>query len=595
MTIESVLQLPTLVLNKSWQPIDSTTVKESFADVISERALFLEPESYVQHDIRSWMKQPVADGDRFVTTTTGRIKVPEVLLFREYNKSPVRKVHFCRRNLWRRDRCLCFVPETLILMADGNLRRIDSIEEDDKILDSEGNVQTVEFVHSAHTTEDLIVLRHRGNGDYLSCTADHKVLVSDKEFNTRWVQAKDITTDDYLCELDIHKRITQESDKLDLSAICHSLKHLKSELEGSDAVVRDYNRKSIRRHISVNEQLGRLVGYFLAEGHIYKNTVIFTFHLDEDNFATEVQNLIRIVFATNSSCKKSPAQTTQRVICCSSIVAEFLRKWCFHNSEKRVCSKNVPLPYLRGILYGILRGDGSFNETQFRATLMMKTENLVRDVYLISHICGIKATLSKTGHREDGRIYKSVIYNAQEFNKIVEICGLQKTRYMNTGKIDRLFNGGTRFISKVTSISRMSYGGLVYNLQISGTHTYVADFVCVHNCQYCGKEPPHDDISVDHIVPLIQGGKTSFPNCVLACTKCNRKKGGRTPEQAGMRLQRRKRLKTGEWITEYYETPKVPVWNPLYGLRRKHFPKSWAAFLRHFDETLYWEVSLGRG
>ena len=55
-------------------------------------------------------------------------------------------------------------------------------------------------------------------------------------------------------------------------------------------------------------------------------------------------------------------------------------------------------------------------------------------------------------------------------------------------------------------------------------------------CQYCGKHCKGADVTIDHITPKIQGGKNSYENCVLACFSCNSYKGGRTPEQAGMRL-----------------------------------------------------------
>jgi hypothetical protein len=37
------------------------------------------------------------------------------------------------------------------------------------------------------------------------------------------------------------------------------------------------------------------------------------------------------------------------------------------------------------------------------------------------------------------------------------------------------------------------------------------------------------------------GGKTDWANIVTCCIDCNRRKGGRTPEQAGMRLLRHPR------------------------------------------------------
>lgn len=53
------------------------------------------------------------------------------------------------------------------------------------------------------------------------------------------------------------------------------------------------------------------------------------------------------------------------------------------------------------------------------------------------------------------------------------------------------------------------------------------DFKCV----YCGDT---HNLTIDHIVPVSRGGKTSFENCVAACRKCNNTKGDRTPNECGM-------------------------------------------------------------
>lgn len=95
-----------------------------------------------------------------------------------------------------------------------------------------------------------------------------------------------------------------------------------------------------------------------------------------------------------------------------------------------------------------------------------------------------------------------------------------------------------------------------------------------NQCQYCGKHFPTADLSIDHVLPRAQGGGESWENLVCACIWCNARKGGRTPEQANMRLVR---------------PAKRPRRNPLITLRlgsEKY--QSWKAFL---DEA-YWSVEL---
>jgi 5-methylcytosine-specific restriction endonuclease McrA len=57
-----------------------------------------------------------------------------------------------------------------------------------------------------------------------------------------------------------------------------------------------------------------------------------------------------------------------------------------------------------------------------------------------------------------------------------------------------------------------------------------------YRCQYCGQTRPMSQLSLDHVVPRSQGGKTTWENVVCSCTGCNSRKGGRTPQEAAMRL-----------------------------------------------------------
>lgn len=57
-----------------------------------------------------------------------------------------------------------------------------------------------------------------------------------------------------------------------------------------------------------------------------------------------------------------------------------------------------------------------------------------------------------------------------------------------------------------------------------------------HCCAYCGKQFYDSKLTIDHVVPRSQGGRTTWENCVAACKECNHKKADRTPEQAGMKL-----------------------------------------------------------
>lgn len=55
-------------------------------------------------------------------------------------------------------------------------------------------------------------------------------------------------------------------------------------------------------------------------------------------------------------------------------------------------------------------------------------------------------------------------------------------------------------------------------------------------CQYCGVETR--ELTLDHVLPRHRGGRHVWENVVSACRRCNGRKAGHTPEEAGMRLIR---------------------------------------------------------
>jgi 5-methylcytosine-specific restriction endonuclease McrA len=57
-----------------------------------------------------------------------------------------------------------------------------------------------------------------------------------------------------------------------------------------------------------------------------------------------------------------------------------------------------------------------------------------------------------------------------------------------------------------------------------------------HTCQYCGQQTRQ--LTLDHVIPRYRGGQHTWENVVSACVACNRRKAGRTPREANMKLIR---------------------------------------------------------
>lgn len=100
-------------------------------------------------------------------------------------------------------------------------------------------------------------------------------------------------------------------------------------------------------------------------------------------------------------------------------------------------------------------------------------------------------------------------------------------------------------------------------IRFSRANIYLRD---EFTCQYCWVVFPDGELTLDHVIPVVQGGRKSWENIVAACVRCNQKKSDRTPKQARMAL---------------YKKPKAPRWLPakLDVTVHQSMPKLWEPYL----------------
>ena len=103
--------------------------------------------------------------------------------------------------------------------------------------------------------------------------------------------------------------------------------------------------------------------------------------------------------------------------------------------------------------------------------------------------------------------------------------------------------------------------------------TALADLRDHNRCQYCGRKFPSSELSLDHVVPISRGGKSTWENVVCACLPCNVRKGNKLLSECGIQLKR---------------PPVRPRWHPLHRLQGRTYPEIWKNFL----DAAYWNVEL---
>lgn len=102
-------------------------------------------------------------------------------------------------------------------------------------------------------------------------------------------------------------------------------------------------------------------------------------------------------------------------------------------------------------------------------------------------------------------------------------------------------------------------------------------------CVYCSRKAT----TVDHVWPKDKGGKSTWENCVAACTKCNSDKSNKTLDEMG-------------WILPF--TPGAPnpwsMGSPYISLARKAPNKKlltiWLPYIERFDSKVITDARVSR-
>jgi 5-methylcytosine-specific restriction endonuclease McrA len=106
MTTE-VLDQPTLVLNRHWQPIHVTTVVRALLMLWNDSAKVIDPDEYRPCTWEEWARLAPPAGGPSIRAARVRLRVPEVVCLTRYDRLPATAVTFSRRNVARRDHHTC--------------------------------------------------------------------------------------------------------------------------------------------------------------------------------------------------------------------------------------------------------------------------------------------------------------------------------------------------------------------------------------------------------------------------------------------------------------------------------------------------------
>jgi len=104
------LQDRVLKLNSKWRAIDDNmNAATAFEDLCRGAIMAIDTDTMTAHGWEDWIKLPVREGDPWVGTARGRVRVPRVVLCVRYEGMPKKKLKLNRTGVGKRDGHRCIV------------------------------------------------------------------------------------------------------------------------------------------------------------------------------------------------------------------------------------------------------------------------------------------------------------------------------------------------------------------------------------------------------------------------------------------------------------------------------------------------------
>ena len=438
----------------------------------------------------------------------------------------------------------CFVPETKVLTSEG-YKEIQHIQKGDLVLSKDGIFQKVNKVFEKEFKNIQILKVSIGLGyEDIYCTADHvfpsiyrekytkghlkplfNFVEEDREIGSLDTGSllilpdnkekivfdidlgetySGVKTEEYLYPFTKYGRFGELYELLlDKPDLCRrELRALGfSDSQSKDMLARIKGIKPsvtrMPRKLILNNDLGKLIGWWLAEGCVDSTRINISMHKKEIVFAEELKCIIKTTLGVESSIQYSKENEGMCLRFNHKPFSEFLLK----TFGDKAYNKNIPEQYLlntsirQGLLFGLCHGDGWFNKDLKKGGYTSISKNLCEAVSRMLRYEGILNNVlydydnSDSHILPDGRQVKTEFYlrnnvcitQQEAFNRYLNILEITETNIINSKSNYSYFRKDSDTYISIKTIEVLPYTGLMYDLNVENTPYYTVNGVLCHN------------------------------------------------------------------------------------------------------------------
>jgi intein/homing endonuclease len=158
----------------------------------------------------------------------------------------------------------------------------------------------------------------------------------------------------------------------------------------------------------------------------------------------------------------------------------------------------LPVEKQKGLMQGLYFGDGCWNEEKLQSDYATSSKDLANQIMLLlprfGTCAGINVTRKGGGVADFGRGARSpslplyLLRNSNENCKVLLEEVLLERPVESSKPFKASFWVKDGFVWRtVRDLDIKNYVGPVFNLEVEGSHSYLADWYSVHNCDTCSQ------------------------------------------------------------------------------------------------------------
>ena len=214
---------------------------------------------------------------------------------------------------------------------------------------------------------------------------------------------------------------------------------------------------SVPRTIEVDARVSRVLGLFVAEGHISHGHIGWSFHERETDLVRDVQSVMRDRFGVEAALQRQQANRCVQVIIGSLPIATMLADTCGRGSTSMRVPQGIfsaSYEVRQAFWDGVMAGDGDHVGRMAGRRISMKNSVLARQLVDLGRQLGLSVSLHQEPQTGACRIH-----------------------------VNQRDDGEPSVLASLL----MSYDGTVYNLEVEEDCSYVVEGYAVHNCWKIGE------------------------------------------------------------------------------------------------------------